>query len=184
MPDDKTQVKRLNWLFGLSAAAHFALAIYCLVQGLRTTPPAPQLYSFYRTRIAGERSYTEASNASSGNVSSVTFPSVTSPHASSFLQDLEHAYAKACPLQTAPPRPLLILGASMDSELGLRNVNQTWMPERHTFFGMAQVNGYLILAIVLAISFLFQLGFLYFCSQDNPLEKFRQPCIWRWLEYA
>jgi len=58
------------------------------------------------------------------------------------------------------------------------------MPERHTFFGMSHVNGYLILAVVLAISFLFQLGFLYFCSQDNPLQKFRQPCIWRWLEYA
>jgi hypothetical protein len=72
----------------------------------------------------------------------------------------------------------------MDSKLGLRDVNQTWMPERHAFFGMDHVNGYLILAIVLFISFSFQLIFLYFCYQENPLQKFRQPCILRWLEYA
>jgi len=36
----------------------------------------------------------------------------------------------------------------------------------------------------LFISFLFQLSFLYFCYQENPLQKFRQPCILRWLEYA
>jgi hypothetical protein len=93
--------------------------------------------------------------------------------------NLEHAYAKACPVKTAAPRPLLILGASMDSKLGLRDVNQTWMPERHTFFGMAQVNGYYVLAIVLFVSFVFQSSFFYFCYQANPLEKFRHPCILR-----
>jgi hypothetical protein len=187
MPADATQVTRLKWLFRCSAAAHLGLGIACLVLGLKTPTSAPQLYSFYRTRIAGERSYTQASNASnvsSANVSSANVSSVTSSNASSFLQDLQLAYAKACPLKTAPPRPLLILGASMDSKLGLRDVNQTWMPERHAFFGMAEVNGYLMLAIVLFISFLFQLSFLYFCFQDNPLKQFRQPCIWRWLEYA
>jgi hypothetical protein len=179
MPADEIQVKRLKIWFIISATFHLGFGIACLVLGVLTNPPAPQLYSFYRTRIAGERSYTQASNASSVNVSSVT-----SPNTSSFLQDLEHAYAKACPLKTAAPRPLLILTASMDSKLGLRDVNQTWMPERHAFFGMDHVNGYLILAIVLFISFLFQLSFLYFCYQNNPLQKFRQPCILRWLEYA
>ena len=182
MPADEIQVKRLKIWFKISAAVHLGFGIYCLVQGIRTKPPAPQLYSFYRTRIAGERSYTQASNAS--NASSANVSSVTPPNTSSFLQDLELAYTKACPLKTAVPRPLLILTASMDSKLGLRDVNQTWMPERHAFFGMDHVNGYLILAIVLFISFLFQLSFLYFCYQENPLQTFRQPCILRWLEYA
>jgi len=194
MPADATQVTRLKWLFAISAAAHLGLAIACLVLGLQTQPFAPQLYSFYRTRIVGESSYTQASNASSGNVSSVNFSSgtvssvtassVTPPNASSFIQDLQHAYANACPLNTAAPRPLLILGASMDSQLGLRDVNQTWMPERRAFFGMDKVNGYLTLAVVFLTSLGFQAIFLYSCYQDNPLQKFRQPCIWRWLEYA
>ena len=180
MPADAIQVKRLKWLFGISSLFHMAFGIACLVQGILK----PQLYSFYRPRIAGERSYTQASNPSSANVSSVNVSSVTFPNSSSFIQDLEHAYAKACPLETAAPRPLLILGASMDSKLGLRDVNQTWMPERHAFFGMDELNGYLLLAIVFAVSLAFQALFLYFCLQDNPLHKFRQPCIWRWLEYA
>ena len=180
MPADAVQVKRLKWLFGSSAVVHLGFVIACFVLGILTNPPAPQLYSFYRTRIAGERSYTQASNASNASNAS----SLTPPNTSSFLQDLEHAYAKACPLETAAPRPLLILTASMDSKLGLRNVNQTWMPERHTFFGMAQVNGYYVLAIVLFVSCIFQCIFVYFCFQDNPLEKFRRPCILRWLEYA
>jgi hypothetical protein len=185
MPADEVQVNRLKWLFGSSAVAHLGLGIACLVLGVLTVPPVPQLYSFYQTRIAGERSYTQSSNASNAsNASSANVSIVTPPNASSFLQDLEHAYVKACPLQSATPRPLLILGASMDSKLGLRDVNQTWMPERHTFFGMAQVNGYYLLVIVLCISCLFQFIYLYFCFQDNPLEKFRQPCIPRWLEYA
>jgi hypothetical protein len=177
MPTDAVQVKRLKWLFGSSAFVHLAFAIACFVLGWLTNPPAPQLYSFYRTRIEGERSYTQASNAS--NASSANVSSLTPPNTSSFLQDLEHAYAKACPLKTAAPRPLLILGACMDSKLGLRDVNQTWMPERHTFFGMAQVNGYYVLAIVLFVSFVFQSSFFYFCYQANPLEKFRHPCILR-----
>ena len=171
MPDDKTQANRLRWLFGISAAVHFGLAIYCLVKGVQTAPPAPQLYSFYRPRISGERTSTGAANASNASNTS-------------FIQDLEQAYAKACPLQNSAPRPLLMMEAAFDAKLGLRQVRQTWMPERYALLGMAQVNGFLILALVFAVSFLFQAICLYFCFEENPLRLFRQPCILRWLEYA
>ena len=177
MPDDATQVKRLKWLFGISALLHMAGGIYCLVRGVQTEPPAPQLYSYYRPRVAGQRLYADASNASDASHTS-------SANVSSFIQDLEQAYVKACPLQNSAPRPLLMLEASFDAKLGLRNVSQTWMPERYAFFGMAQVNGFLLLSIVFVISLSFQAIFLLFCFQEKPLGLFRQPCILRWLEYA
>ena len=77
-----------------------------------------------------------------------------------------------------------MLEASFDAKLGLRNVSQTWMPERYAFFGMAQVNGFLLLSSVFVISLSFQAIFLLFCFQEKPLGLFRQPCILRWLEYA
>lgn len=171
MPDDKTQANRLRWLFGISAAVHFGLAIYCLVKGVQTAPPAPQLYSFYRPRISGERTSAAAANASNASNAS-------------FIQDLQQAYAKACPLQNSDPNPLLMLEASFDAKLGLRQVRQTWMPERYALFGMAEVDGFLILALVFAVSCLLQLVCLYFCYEERPLQLFRQPCILRWLEYA
>jgi hypothetical protein len=171
MPDDKTQANRLRWLFGISAAVHFGLAIFCLVKGVQTAPPAPQLYSFYRPRISGERTSAGAANASNASNAS-------------FIQDLEQAYAKACPLQNSAPRPLLMMEAAFDAKLGLRQVRQTWMPERYALFGMAEVNGFLILAVVFASSFLLQAICLYFCFEENPLRLFRQPCFLRWLEYA
>jgi len=171
MPDDKTQANRLRWLFGISAAVHFGLAIYCLVKGVQTAPPAPQLYSFYRPRISGERTSAGAANASTASNAS-------------FIQDLERAYAKACPLNDSAPRPLLMLEAEFDAKLGLRQVRQTWMPERYALFGMAEVDGFLILALVFAVSWLLQLVCLHFCYEERPLQLFRQPCILRWLEYA
>jgi hypothetical protein len=77
-----------------------------------------------------------------------------------------------------------MLDASFDAKLGLRNVSQTWMPERYALFGMTEVNGFLLLAIVFVISLSFQAIFFLFCLQEKPLDKFQQPCILRWLEYA
>ena len=170
MPADAIQVRRLKWLFGISALLHMAGGIYCLVRGVQTEPPAPQLYSYYRPRIAGERLYADASNASNASDASST---------SSFIQDLEQAYVKACPLQNSAPRPLLMLEASFDAKLGLRNVSQTWMPERYALFGMTEVNGFLLLSIVFVISLSFQAIFFLFCLQEKPLGLFQQPCILR-----
>lgn len=125
------------------------------------------MYSFYRPTITGDRSKALLSTPSS------------------FIQTVEAAYSDTCVDGSLTPH-LLKLRASFEnstSPLQDDTFTLTWMPTVVAFFGMDEANGYLYLAIMFGISFVFQLVSLYQANQNNN-NFFETPCSWRWLEYA
>ena len=103
-------------------------------------------------------------------------------NATSFTEDMYHAYGQICPLKTTKAERLLILQGPPHAALDLHNLTQSWMPVTHPLFGAWEANGYVILIVVFVLSLAFQVYFGYqACCSDS---FFRQPCLERWLEYA
>jgi hypothetical protein len=157
----KSTTERLfKWTFGVSAFFELVGCFVCAYYLLYETKTS-HLYSFYRTRVVGDR----VPAAGLAN--------------QSFILGLEQAYAKTCPEQPATIESLLMLDTSFDAKLNLDNVMQTWMPVTYHLFGLPYFNGYVMLLIVFVVSSVAQ---LYFVRQK--VDFFKQPCWQRWLEYA
>ena len=147
------------WLFGISFLFHFAgciVSVYFIENETKTS----HLYSFYRTRVVGER---------------------ISALKTSFVDTLDTQYKDTCPSQPASLESLLILQTSFNTQLGLENVKQTWLPAQYRLLGLPYANGYWMLFVVFFLSSLFQ---IYFLCQVVCIDFFRRPCLARWLEYA
>jgi hypothetical protein len=160
---DHRSEQTLLWLFGISFLFHFAgciVSVYFIENETKTS----HLYSFYRTRVVGERIST-----------ALDAPKTT------FVETLDEQYKDTCPKQPDSLDSLLILQTSFDTELGLENVMQTWLPAQYRLFGLPYANGYWMLFVVFLLSSLFQ---IYFLCQVVCIDFFRRPCLARWLEYA
>jgi hypothetical protein len=156
---DRRAEQTLLWLFGISFLFHFAgciVSVYFIENETETS----HLYSFYRTRVVGER---------------------ISALKTSFVDTLDTQYKDTCPEQPTSLESLLILQTSFDAELGLQNVKQTWLPAQYRLLGLPYANGYWMLFVVFFLSSLFQ---IYFLCQIVCIDFFRRPCLARWLEYA
>ena len=66
----------------------------------------------------------------------------------------------------------------------LARVRQSWLPERTPLFGLDGVNGFVVLAVVFFLSCGAQTFFAWTTLREEALETFRQPCLFRWIEYA
>ena len=174
--------KRIKMLLNISLFLHFISLIATLVSWKggclfftnacfeahdRPESTKSFLYSFYRPTITGDRS------------------TAYSQMPSSFINVVEDAYGATCVDGSRPPHLLKLRAAFENKTNPLQDdiFTLTWMPTVVSFFGIEEVNGYLYLAIMFAISFVFQLVSLYQANHDND-NFFETPCSWRWLEYA
>ena len=148
----------LLWLFGISFLVHVAGSIIS-VYFIENETKGTNLYSFYRTRVTGER---------------------ISPE-NTFIQNLNAGYKNTCTQKPSSIDNLLILRSSYTSDLDLENIMQTWMPETYHLFGLPYANGYWMLFLVFFFSCVFQ---IYFLCQVVCIDYFTRPCLARWLEYA
>jgi len=160
---DHKAEQTLLWLFGISFLFHVAgciVSVYFIENETKTS----HLYSFYRTRVTGEKISTDLDGPKT-----------------SFVENLDLLYKGTCPNQPASIDSLLILQTSFDTGLGLENVMQTWMPTRYRLFALPYANGYWMLFVIFFLSSFFQ---IYFLCQVVCIDFFRRPCLARWLEYA
>jgi hypothetical protein len=126
------------------------------------------LFSFYRPTLAGDLSFMADFERPFG-----------------FIGELERSYGDTCVDGSLRPE-LFKLQASFKNKTHPRyddTFTLTSMPTAVSFYGMTEVNGYVYLASMFAISFFFQLISLYHANHDND-NYFETPCSWRWLEYA
>jgi hypothetical protein len=163
-----------TWTFGLSAFLEllgcFVCSYYLLFETKKT-----HVYSFYRTRVVGDRvPVAGLANKSAGLANQSA--GLTNQ---SFILGLEQAYARTCPQKPDTIEGLLILDTSFDAKLDLENLVQTWMPVTYHLFGLPNFNGYFMLLTVFVVSTVAQ---LYFVRQK--VDFFKEPCWERWLEYA
>jgi hypothetical protein len=148
-------------LFAISFLVHVAgciISVYFIENETKGT----NLYSFYRTRVTGEKINAD-------------------PTKNTFIESLNTGYRTTCELNPSSIENLLILRSSYDSDLDLQNIVQTWMPATYELFGLPYVNGYWMLFVVFFFSSLFQ---IYFLCQVVCIDYFKRPCLARWLEYA
>ena len=192
-PVRRMDTQLLQTLFQLSAFIHFVLWFICLGSWLEwwkyKNNYTSHLYAFYRPRIAGERRPLASVPNTHTNASSTPRRRVLAlneSNASSFIQDLETTYSKTCPKQASPPGKLLMLQTSIQANLGLESLTQTWMPVRHDFLIFPEISGWFILFLVFTISFAYQLYFYDRTRKKKPLDQyyFQRPCFARWMEYA
>jgi len=175
-----------TWLKILFASASILHVLLSIASGVvwytqdRDNQATSYIYSFYRSKLAGER-------ISSMNM--VDFNSIdisTKNTTSSFSHDIQRAFEKVCiPKQDTNRDTLLMLTASVQAEMtALRNYTQTWMPTKYPFLGVSEINGYRLLIGMFVISFLFQLIFCWHAFKDEDTCFFAEPCLERWLEYV
>lgn len=146
------------WLFGISFLVHVAgciISVYFIENETKGT----NLYSFYRTRVTGERITPE----------------------NTFIENLNMGYRNTCVQNPSSIENLLILRSSYTSDVDINNIMQTWMPETYELFGLPYANGYWMLFLVFFFSCIFQ---IYFLCQVVCIDYFKRPCLARWLEYA
>ena len=148
----------LRLLSGGAAFVHTALCIYCIIKATQTDRNSPHVFSFYRSRVSGER---------------------VSASSTSYVDALESAAALACPLNVSRVR-LFVQETPSAAALGLEHVRQTWVADR--FDG--GINGYVLLAVVFAVSAVVQSVFAGRTFEESALETFRQPSMLRWIEFA
>lgn len=154
---------RLRWVmrfmsFG-AEGVHVVLCIFCIVKSFQTPDDSPRFFSFYRSRVSGER---------------ITASTV------SFVDEMQAAAGLACPLAVSRVR-LLELQTTGDAALGLDQVRQTWIADQVVH---GEVNGFWILVVVFAVSAAAQCVFAWRTLEEHALETFRQPVLLRWVEYA
>jgi hypothetical protein len=165
MPKDSNKHHKTEqtflWLFAISFLVHVAgciISVYYIENETKGT----NLYSFYRTRVTGERINAD-------------------PTKNTFIESLNTGYLTTCELKPASIEKLLILRSSYDADLDLQNIVQTWMPATYELFGLPYANGYWMLFVIFFFSSLFQ---IYFLCQVVCIDYFKRPCLARWLEYA
>lgn len=143
-----------------AALVHAALCIYCIIKAAQTDRFSPHVFSFYRARVSGERG----------------------APAASYVNALESAAGLACPLNVSRVRLFVqeTPSAAEGVSLGLEQVRQTWVADR--FDG--GINGFVVLAVVFAVSAGVQALFAWRTLEEAALETFRQPSLLRWVEYT
>ena len=148
----------LRLLSGGAALVHAALCVYCIIKAAQTDRASPHVLSFYRARVSGER---------------------VRASATSYVDALESAAGLACPLNVSRVR-LFVQETPSAAALGLEQVRQTWVADRLD----GGINGFVVLAVVFAVSAVVQAIFAWRTLEEAALETFRQPSLLRWVEYA